>query len=226
LGVLVDRLGLLLKANSLVKRPKESLNWRLKSRNSNRGSTGYVTMSSRSINMSECSVFGTLRCHFVTTADNSCDRDKDFEIFNERKEEMELMKGRYKQMELRLESLEKTLAEVEGAGRFVYSIFVDICYVLTLESHRVYRRHIQSMEAHHPNAAVQGEDLRQTLAKELAAFVAEKTVLMNTKDQLRERNAELVEELEEMRAMVEVLKGQISRRKGLVSDPRASPTLG
>jgi phage shock protein A len=82
------------------------------------------------------------------------------------------------------------------------------------------------MEAHHPNAAVQGEDLRQTLAKELAAFVAEKTVLMNTKDQLRERNAELVEELEEMRAMVEVLKGQISRRKGLVSDPRASPTLG
>lgn len=94
------------------------------------------------------------------------------------------------------------------------------------EQHRVYRLHIQSMEAHQPKAAAQGDDLRQRYAKELAAFVAEKSVLMNTKDQLRERNAELTEELEEMRAMVELLKGQISRRKGLVSDPRASPTLG
>ena len=34
---------------------------------------------------------------------------------------MERMSCRYKQMELRLESLEKTLAEVEGAGRCVAS---------------------------------------------------------------------------------------------------------
>jgi len=133
--------------------------------------------------------------------------DKDFETFNKQKADMEVMKSRYKQMELRLESLEKTLAELEGAGR-------------------VYRRHIQSMEAHHPKAVMQDEDVRQIVAKELAGLVAEKTILLDTKKQLRERNAELMEELEEMRAMVEVLKGQISRRKGLVSDPRASPTLG
>jgi hypothetical protein len=47
------------------------------------------------------------------------------------------MKGRYKQMELRLESLEKTLAEVEGAGRFVYSIIHDICYILTLSTQSI-----------------------------------------------------------------------------------------
>ena len=34
---------------------------------------------------------------------------------------MERMSCRYKQMELRLESLEKTLTEVEGAGRYVSS---------------------------------------------------------------------------------------------------------
>ena len=87
-------------------------------------------MSGRSNSMSECSVFGKLRCYLVNT-DNTCDRDNDFERFNERGEEIEHMKSRYKQMELRLESLEKTLAEVEGAGRSVCSIFRDICYVLT-----------------------------------------------------------------------------------------------
>lgn len=82
-----------------------------------------MIMNSRSNNISGCSVFGMVQCPWVKPGDNSCNRANDFELFNKQKEEMELMKSRYKQMELRLESLEKTLAEVEGAGRFVIQYF-------------------------------------------------------------------------------------------------------
>ena len=43
---------------------------------------------------------------------------------------------------------------------------------------------------------------------------------------LREENSVLYDENEELKAMVEMLKAQVSGRMGLVSDPRASPFMG
>jgi hypothetical protein len=44
-------------------------------------------------------------------------RDEDFNKFNARAETIELMKSKYRQMELRLESYEKSYAELEENGR-------------------------------------------------------------------------------------------------------------
>ncbi|GJE86936.1 hypothetical protein PsYK624_030190 [Phanerochaete sordida] len=43
---------------------------------------------------------------------------------------------------------------------------------------------------------------------------------------LREENSVLYDENEELKAMIEMLKAQVSGRTGLVSDPRASPFMG
>jgi hypothetical protein len=44
-------------------------------------------------------------------------RDADFVKFNEQKENMSLLQSRYRQMEMRLESYEKTQAEMEDSAR-------------------------------------------------------------------------------------------------------------
>lgn len=43
---------------------------------------------------------------------------------------------------------------------------------------------------------------------------------------LRDENSVLYDENEELKAMVEMLKAQVSGRMGLVSDPRSSPFMG
>lgn len=60
---------------------------------------------------------------------------------------------------------------------------------------------------------------------DIAAFVAEKRKLLDANNQLTADNAVLREEIEDMTAMVELLKAQVSGRRGLVSDPRSSPLL-
>jgi Tfp pilus assembly protein PilO len=46
-------------------------------------------------------------------------RDEDFHKFNERGKEAEIMKSQYRQMEIRLESLERTQAEMDDNARSV-----------------------------------------------------------------------------------------------------------
>lgn len=46
-------------------------------------------------------------------------RDEDFRKFNERADQMEIMRSEYKKMEMRLESYEKTQVELEEDARFV-----------------------------------------------------------------------------------------------------------
>ncbi|KAJ6455704.1 hypothetical protein C8R45DRAFT_881137 [Mycena sanguinolenta] len=132
--------------------------------------------------------------------------DADFAKFNERGEQMELMKAQYQQMELRLQSYEGTQTELD-------------------ENARVYRRQIQALEAQLLQAKRKAEKPSRR-PEDIAAFVAEKKVLQDTNAQLTEENTTLREELEDMTAMVEILKGQVSGRRGLVSDPRMSPILG
>ena len=57
-------------------------------------------------------------------------------------------------------------------------------------------------------------------------YQVELTKLREANARLRDENTELREEQEELASMVELLKGQVSGRQSLVSDPRASPFLG
>ncbi|KAH7914969.1 hypothetical protein BJ138DRAFT_242278 [Hygrophoropsis aurantiaca] len=128
--------------------------------------------------------------------------DADFAKFNERAEEMQSMMTKYKQMELRLESYEKSQTKMEDDAR---------CY----------RRQNQALEARLVLMQKKNDSSRHLPEAEIASFVSEKAQLTNINARLREENADLKDEIEEMRAMLEVLKG----RKGLVSEPRSSPTL-
>lgn len=47
-------------------------------------------------------------------------RDADFVKFNDRAEEISLMQSRYRQLEMRLESYEKTQAEMEDNARYSF----------------------------------------------------------------------------------------------------------
>lgn len=57
----------------------------------------------------------------------------------------------------------------------------------------------------------------------LSAMASDKKLLTAVNRDLREKNTELMEEKEELKAMVEVLKNEVGGRRGLVHDPRASP---
>lgn len=80
----------------------------------------------------------------------------------------------------------------------------------------VQRRKIQALEARLLQAQ---RNPKPQAGQEIAAFVAERTTLMETNGKLKDENMLLKDELEEMRAMIEVLKG----RRGLISEPRSSP---
>lgn len=84
----------------------------------------------------------------------------------------------------------------------------------------VNRRKIQALEARLLQAR-QRNNPKQQPGPESAAFLAERSTLMETNSKLKDENMLLKDELEEMRAMIEVLKG----RRGLISEPRASPVL-
>ncbi|KAF8061581.1 hypothetical protein FPV67DRAFT_1509482 [Lyophyllum atratum] len=121
--------------------------------------------------------------------------DKDFAQFNERGEQIELMRNQYQQMKMQLESYQLTQAEME-------------------ESARVYRRRVQALEAQLSQA--------QT-ARANHGHQKQHRAEIEVNKRLKDENNELKDELEEMRAMIEVLKAQHSGRRGLISEPRASP---
>lgn len=50
---------------------------------------------------------------------NTFSRDDDFQKFNGRGEELEFMKSKYRQMEMRLETYEKLHAEMDDGARLV-----------------------------------------------------------------------------------------------------------
>ncbi|KAF8955458.1 hypothetical protein BDZ97DRAFT_1857834 [Flammula alnicola] len=128
--------------------------------------------------------------------------DDDFAKFNEREGDIKLMQSQYKQMQIRLESMEKIQTEMEDGARS-------------------YRRQIQALEAQLTQMKQRAEKPRTSLAHEIASAAAEKAALKVANDKLRGENFELKEEVEELKAMVEVLKG----RKGLISEPRSSPII-
>lgn len=51
-------------------------------------------------------------------------RDEDFQKFNSREDEVKLMQSQYKQMQMRLESVEGVKAEMEDNARYLYFFLV------------------------------------------------------------------------------------------------------
>ncbi|KAF8810127.1 hypothetical protein BYT27DRAFT_7186996 [Phlegmacium glaucopus] len=123
--------------------------------------------------------------------------DEDFKRFNSREEEVKLMQSQYRQMQMRLESMEGVQAEME-------------------DNARAYRRQIQGLEAR-LNQVKRVESPRIPFAQEIATFSNEKAGLMNANTKLGEENRVLKEEVEELRIMMELLK----ERKGLVFEERS-----
>lgn len=75
--------------------------------------------------MSRCSDFGKYLCPIKIYFLNAGTRDADFQKFNARGEEIELMKSRYRQMEMRLESYEKTQEMMEDNARSVFYFLLN-----------------------------------------------------------------------------------------------------
>jgi hypothetical protein len=90
---------------------------------------------------------------------------------------------------------------------------------------RAQRRQTQVLEAQLALANQKIESSRQIPASEIAAFAAERASMTQTNRKLMDENIELKEKEVELQAMIEVLKGQVSSRKGVVFDPTTSPLL-
>ncbi|KAI9571299.1 hypothetical protein HD554DRAFT_2016692 [Boletus coccyginus] len=127
--------------------------------------------------------------------------DADFQKFNARGEEIELIKSKYKQMEMLLESHDKARDKLEDEAR-------------------AHRRQNQALEARLALVQRRCEASRRIPEAEIAAIVREKSELAAANARLREDNAELKDEMDEMRAALEGLKAQLSRQRGLIYEPR------
>ncbi|KDQ33186.1 hypothetical protein PLEOSDRAFT_1060852 [Pleurotus ostreatus PC15] len=131
--------------------------------------------------------------------------EEDFQKFNDRGEQIELMRNGWKQMELRLESYQQAAIQSEGTIRIQQAEIDEL------------RAQLDQPQPPTSRFNLGEEQLKQ--------FTEEKQRLMSTNTKLRDDNSEMREEIEELRAMVELLKGQVSGKRGLISEPRASPVL-
>ncbi|KAG6376376.1 Hsp90 protein-domain-containing protein [Boletus reticuloceps] len=127
--------------------------------------------------------------------------DADFQRFNARGEEIELIKSKYRQMEMLLESHEKARDKSEDEAR-------------------AYRRQNQALEAKLALMQKKCEASRRIPEAEITAIVREKSELAAANARLREDNAELKDEMDEMRAALEGLKAQLSGQRGLIYESR------
>ncbi|PFH52448.1 hypothetical protein AMATHDRAFT_74240 [Amanita thiersii Skay4041] len=110
--------------------------------------------------------------------------DEDFARFNERGEQMSIMHTHYKQLELRLESYEKTLSEMDA-------------------NVRAYKRQVQTLEARLSQMRRKTDTLRHPLEQEIASISAERLALTKANQKLRDENTGLRDELDELKATLE-----------------------
>ena len=124
------------------------------------------------------------------------------------------MQSQYKQMQMRLESMEGVQAEMEDNARY-FPVFLILNPQLMMVP-SAYRRQIQGLEAR-LNQIKRAESPRIPFAQEIATFSSEKAALLAANVKVGEENRVLKEEVEELRVMMEILKG----RKGLVSEEKS-----
>ncbi|KAJ8078686.1 hypothetical protein PM082_012969 [Marasmius tenuissimus] len=125
---------------------------------------------------------------------------EDFARFNERGLELEFVKSRNRQLELRLQSLEESRQALE-------------------RDNETYRRQVQALEHLSPRSPPRRYPFSEPRKRQRPNEITEESHRA-----LREQNSDLREEVEELRTMVELLRGQVEGRHGLVAEPRASPT--
>ncbi|KAF8626379.1 hypothetical protein AX15_005029 [Amanita polypyramis BW_CC] len=111
--------------------------------------------------------------------------NEDFARFNERGEQISFMQGHFKQMELRVESYEKTQGDMDAQIR-------------------AYRRQIQTLEARLSQIRRRTDSLRHPLEQEVTSVAAERAALTKANQRLRDENQKFSSEIEELRAVIEV----------------------
>jgi uncharacterized coiled-coil DUF342 family protein len=132
--------------------------------------------------------------------------DADFQKFNDRAEEFQQLRTQFKQVELHLESYQKTFEQMS-------------------EDARSHRRQNQALEARLSLLQKRCDASRRLPEAEIAAFMEEKSELAAANARLREENADLKDEMGEMRARMELMKAQIDGHKGLIAETRSMPAL-
>jgi hypothetical protein len=105
------------------------------------------------------------------------------------------------------------------------SVVTEILYSLTTVFGSRDKRQIQSLTLRLSALKKSKSSDRGMIPNEIAAFAVEKARLSDANRLLQEKNADLRDEVEELRAMVEVLKREVGGKKGLVYDSRSSPLI-
>ncbi|KZT09463.1 uncharacterized protein LAESUDRAFT_722428 [Laetiporus sulphureus 93-53] len=119
----------------------------------------------------------------------------DINKLKEQTECLQVFTSKYHKMELRLDTYEKTHAEMN-------------------EMMRSYRQRVHTLETQLSFAHRQQDSTRKTIAlANMSSAGAEVSRLKQANQRLRDDNAELREEIEEVKAMVELLKHQVSEQR-------------
>lgn len=84
---------------------------------------------------------------------------------------------------------------------------------------------MQALEARTAQTSRDTDLARKSASTSITVLTREKATLIEANRKFRAENADLRDEAEELRAMVEVLKNQVGGPRGLFSEARASPVL-
>lgn len=145
-------------------------------------------------------------------------RDFDVQRHNEQKEVMKAMLSKYKKMELRLETYEKTHAEMEEQARYVLDIHIIHMIVPTKYYHySTSRRQIHTLDMKVKLLESQGRRRRSTPDIQTNALMTKLHELTEEITQLRNQNQELKEDKDDLDAMIEVLRGRGAARSPMVT---------
>ena len=154
-------------------------------------------------------------------------RETDVHKLNDQKEFLRVCESRYKKMELRVASHEAAQARMEEESRYCHDSLLAYKASQLTQPFRLQQQQIQTLQAQLSLLQKQLTLARKSSPRmDMSTYQAELTRLKDANMKLRDENTVLREELEEYSSMVEYLKGQVSGKQSLVSDPKASPFLG
>ncbi|KZT67760.1 hypothetical protein DAEQUDRAFT_728762 [Daedalea quercina L-15889] len=128
----------------------------------------------------------------------------DVRKLNDQTEYLQILNSRYRKMELRLDTYEKT--------------HTDLTRILEEQ-----RRRMRSLESQLTAREKQLQSARKASDLErLSSVSAQIKQVSAVKERLREENNDLRDEIEELKAMVDTLRAEVSGRQGLIGSGRSS----
>ena len=139
---------------------------------------------------------------------------------------MSQLVSEHQKMKLRVEAYEKTQQELESKARYVLFFSTRRHHALTdAYFSSADRRRIQALEASLRSMRMTTDQRRLPVTEIARAQTAERNALAAANKKLQEENAVLRDEIDEVKAMVEVLKAQVMGTRGLVSPTQSSLIL-